>query len=104
MFPEYAGPCLLQSNLAPNGSSRAVKFHCSLNVSRVCGPTFVTVKLGSRRVAAAAGQLSFIVAQMFPEYAGPRLLQSNLAPNGSSRAVEFHCRKRGPHLPNRPRR
>jgi len=38
----------------------------------------------------AAGQLSFIVAQMFPEYEGPRLLQPNLALNGSSRAVEFH--------------
>ena len=35
MFPEYAGPRLLQSNLALFGSSRAVEFHCSPNVSRV---------------------------------------------------------------------
>jgi hypothetical protein len=36
------------------------------------------------------------VFQVFPEYASPRLLHSNLAPNGSSREVEFHCSKCGP--------
>jgi len=41
------------------------------------------------------------VFRMLPEYAGYRLLQSNLAQNGSpchnsSRAVEFHWSKRGP--------
>ena len=37
------------------------------------------------------------VFQMFPEYAGQRLLQSNLASNCSSRAVSFIVANVGPY-------